>query len=69
VDPTPKGINVEILHAYDTLTGLYSGANPKTTVRRKGQDTDYMTFDGTAIKLSIKVCNLVAYHLYIIFLR
>lgn len=49
-----EGINVEILHAYDTISGKYSGANPKTHVRRKGQTTDYKTFNGKAIKLSVK---------------
>lgn len=45
---------MEILHAYDTVSGIYSGANPKTYIRRKGETSNYATFSGSAIKLAMK---------------
>jgi hypothetical protein len=60
VDSARQGINVEILHAYDTLSSTYTGANPKTYVRRKGQTSDYLTFSGSAIKLAVKDLLFIA---------
>lgn len=47
-------IKMAILHGYSTLSGNFDAAtNPKTYVRRKGDDTDYMTIKGSDLSLSV----------------
>ena len=55
-----EGAAVEILHSYDTLSGLFKGANPITYIRRTGSSENYKTFDGKAITLTMKDLLTVA---------
>jgi hypothetical protein len=43
-----------ILHGYSTLSGNFDAkTNPKTYVRRKGDDTDYKIIENADITLSV----------------
>ena len=47
-------IRLNILHGYSTLSGNYDAStNPKTYIRRKGDDANYKTIEGEDIKLTV----------------
>lgn len=47
-------IQLNILHGYSTLSGNYDAStNPKTYIRRKGDDANYKTIEGEDIKLTV----------------
>lgn len=47
-------ISISILHGYSTLSGTYAAAtNPKTHIRKKGDDADYKVIEGKDISLTV----------------
>lgn len=49
-----EAITMELLHEFTTLSDIYGDVNPKTFIRRKGDDTDRKVIAaGEAIKLSV----------------
>ena len=47
-------ISLNILHGYSTLSGAYDAVtNPKTYIRRKGDDANYKVIEGKDIALSV----------------
>ena len=49
-----EAVNMELLHEFTTLSDIYGDVNPKTFIRRKGDDTDRKVIAaGEAIKLSV----------------
>ena len=52
--PLRQAVNMELLHEFTTLSDIYGDVNPKTFIRRKGDDTDRKVIAaGEAIKLSV----------------